>query len=248
VCPRCRQNAPIVYRGVAAYCTACGAPRVPLASSSVTLAGQPSKVGGTVTRVFGWIVLGIGWATALLLGGLLLALFPEGMAWLVVGLPIAFVSSLFGYLLLRSGRGLQELGTGEQKSARTKAIFALAQNRRGMVTARDAAQALDIRPEEADALLTELAKTAPDQVVLEIDDAGGVFYRFPAMLTAWQGHETGAGARAGDGRVRVDATGTSRVAADASSPSSSPNAAAAAEAELLEADVIPPRARARQER
>ena len=51
MCPRCRQNAPIVYRGVNAFCTACGAPRSVLANTSVNLAGQPSKVGGQVTRV-----------------------------------------------------------------------------------------------------------------------------------------------------------------------------------------------------
>jgi hypothetical protein len=195
MCPRCRQNAPIVYHGVSAYCTACGAPRVPLASSSVTLAGQPSKVGGTVARVFGWIVLFGGLTVSLLLGVLFFALFPEAIAWLVVSGPIALLSVSFAWLLLRSGRGLQELGEGEQKNARTKAIFALAQNRGGMVTAFDVAQALGIRAEEADLLLTQLAKTIPDQVSLEVDDAGGVYFRFPRMLAPWQGHA-----------VRVDAS------------------------------------------
>ncbi len=222
MCPRCRQNAPIIYRGVAAYCTACGAPRLPLASSSVTLAGQPSKVGGTVARVFGWIVLVLGLAISLLFGLGLYWLFPEGIAWLVVGLPTALASSAFAILLLRSGKSLHQIGTGEQRSARTKAIFALAQNRGGMVTAMGVAQSLNVPAEEADALLTDLAKTTPDQVSLEVDDAGGIYYRFPAMLTAWQGHG-----------VRVDASAAPTRVAGA------PNT----EADVLEAEVIPPAAR-----
>ena len=51
MCPHCRQNAPIVYRGVLAYCTACGAPRPPFSAKSIDLAGQPSKIGGAVARV-----------------------------------------------------------------------------------------------------------------------------------------------------------------------------------------------------
>jgi hypothetical protein len=183
----------------------------------VTLAGQPSKVGGTVARVLGWVVLAIGLALALVLGLVLFALFPEGLAWLAVGGPIALVTTLFSWLLLRSGRGLQQIGEGEQKSARAKAIFALAQNRRGMVTAIDVAQSLDIRPEEADVLLTEMAKATPDQVSLEVDDAGGIYFRFPHVLSAWQ-----------DGAIRVDAS----VAPTRVAP--------AQDAEVLEAEVIPP--------
>lgn len=223
MCPRCRQNAPIVYRGMAAYCTACGAPRLPLASDSVTLAGQGSKVGGTVARVFGWVVLICGLTAALLVGIGLQLLFTGGIAGYVLGLPIALAATIFGYLLLRSGRSLQQIGTGEQKGARTKAIFALAQNRGGMITAMDVAQSLNVSPQEADALMTELAKTIPDQVSLEVDDAGGIYFRFPAMMTTWQGSG-----------VRVDASvNPTRVAG---SPP-------AQEAEVLEAEVIPPPAR-----
>jgi hypothetical protein len=219
MCPRCRQNAPIVYRGVAAYCTACGAPRMPLASSSVTLAGQPSKVGGTVARVFGWIVLGVGLSLALLFGIGLFVLFPEGLAWLFASAPIAALSTVFSWLLLRSGRGLQEIGAGEQKGARARAIFAMAQNRGGMLTALDAAHALDIRVEDADALLTEMAKTTPDVVSLEVDSNGGIYFRFPQLLTAWQGPG-----------VRVEAGPPPPVRARVEDR----------EPEVLEAEVIPP--------
>src|SRR3954468_24360457 len=90
VCPRCRQNAPIVYRGVNAFCTACGAPRSPLTSGSVNLAGQPSKVGGQITRVFGWIVLVVG--TLLAAGSLAMCGAIVGMsaaAPYILSVPIA---------------------------------------------------------------------------------------------------------------------------------------------------------------
>jgi hypothetical protein len=220
MCPRCRQNAPIVYRGVAAYCTACGAPRIPLASNSVNLAGQGSKVGGTITRAIGWVILVSGLSIALTLALLLQWLFTS-MTALIVGLPIAITSVAFAVLLLRSGTGLVELGTGEQRDARTKAIFALAQNRGGNLTAMDVSQALDLRLEEADHLLTHLAKTIPDQVSLEVDDAGGIYFRFPSARlgpSPWQGQN-----------VRVDASVGPRV-----------QGAQTAEAELLDAEVIPP--------
>ena len=94
-----------------------------------------------------------------------------------------------------------------------------------MITAMDAAHALGISPAEADALLTDLAKTSSDQVSLELDDEGGIFFRFPsALATSWQGHN-----------VRVDAgVAPTRVA-------SMPNATARGEAlDDLEGDVIPP--------
>jgi hypothetical protein len=58
---------------VNAFCTACGAPRMPLAASSVNLAGQTSKVGGTVARVFGWMALAGGWLVAAVFSLLIMA-------------------------------------------------------------------------------------------------------------------------------------------------------------------------------
>jgi hypothetical protein len=220
MCPRCRQNAPLVYRGMAAYCSACGAPRVPLTTTSVTLAGKPSQVGGAVARVFGWLVLVGGLSLALILGSFFQWVLAGGFVGYAIGGPLALVATVLGWMLLRSGKSLQAHGTGQEKGARTQALFALAQNRGGMITAMDAAQALAIPAAEADALLTELAKTVPDHVSLEVDDGGGIYFRFPGVLGAWQGHG-----------VRVDASvAPSRVATEP----------LPAEVEVLEADVIPP--------
>src|SRR3954449_10617588 len=86
ICPRCRQDAPTLVRGVRAYCTACGAPR-PLATAptAVNVAGQPSRVGGSVAGVLGKVALLTGLLVALALGGLAKAIFAMGAALWVGG-------------------------------------------------------------------------------------------------------------------------------------------------------------------
>ncbi len=179
-CPNCRSSAPIVYRGVLAYCTSCGAPRLPLVAKSTNHAGKPSIIGGALTRVFGWIVLSGGVALGLALLGIFQAIFPAGFAGFAVGLPIIALAILFGTLLLRGGRSLESSGVNEQRETRTAAIFSLAEKRGGMVTAADVAGALGLSTQSADELLTALAKSNPDHVVLEIDEQGGIFYRVNA--------------------------------------------------------------------
>lgn len=181
MCPRCRQNAPIVYRGVNAFCTACGAPRSVLANTSVNLAGQTSKVGGQVTRVFGWIVLVAGtllaagtFATCSALVG------SAAAAPFVLAIPIAIVSWVLSYFLLKGGKSLEKSGEDRQKATRTQAVFALANTRGGMVTPADLAQAIGVSPTEADDILTAMAKESPDHVSIEVDDNGTIYYRFAA--------------------------------------------------------------------
>jgi hypothetical protein len=177
VCPNCRSSAPIVYRGVLAYCTSCGAPRTPLVAKSTNLAGKPSMIGGALTRVVGWIVLSGGMALGLALLGLLQAIFPAGFAGFAVGGPIMVLAGVLGFLLLRGGRSLETTGEAQQRETRTAAILLLGDQRGGKVTASEVATALAIPEAQADSLLTDLAKTRPDHVVLEIDEHGGVFYR-----------------------------------------------------------------------
>ena len=177
MCPHCRQNAPIVYRGVAAYCTACNRPRLPLTERSVNLAGQPSQIGGTLARVMGWLVLAGGAFLSLALLGILMAVFPETPAGFIVGGGMALMTGILSWLLLRGGRTLKATGQGEERSARVQAIFAMAPVRGGLLRAADVGASLQIAEAEADALLTDLAKSRSEHVSLEIDDQGGVYYR-----------------------------------------------------------------------
>ena len=181
MCPRCRQNAPIVYRGVNAFCTACGAPRSVLANTSVNLAGQPSKVGGQVTRVFGWITLIVGTLLAAGTFAACSAIVGGGAAApFVLAIPLAIVSWVLSYFLLKGGKSLEKSGDDRQKATRTQAVFALANTRGGMVTPADLAMSIGISPKEADDVLTAMAKESPDHVSIEVDDNGTIYYRFAA--------------------------------------------------------------------
>jgi hypothetical protein len=227
MCPFCRQDAPVVYRGVVPYCTACGGVRAPLTARSVNMAGKASTWGGTAAHAIGWGVLGVGTALALGLALLAYALFAVTTAF-VVGIPIELVALTIGLLLVRGGRSLQRTGTTEQTDTRTRAIFALAQHRGGILTALDVAQAVGIRVEEADSLMTELAKTQSEQCSLEVDDNGAIYYRF--ANAPWMT----------DPRYRVDAEG-----AAPSQPRASANIV---DAELIDDSQSQPPPRARQAR
>ncbi len=200
MCPHCRQNAPIVYRGLAAYCTACDKPRLPLTQRSLNMAGQPSQIGGTLARVMGWLVLAGGAFLALALFGVFIAIFPESFAGYVIGGGAGVATALISWLLLRGGKTLQASGVDDQKSARVQAIFAMATMRGGIVKAPEVATALQLSVEAADELLTDLAKTRSEHVSLEIDDQGGVYYRVdPSGQVRMRVYDAMPGAR-----VRVD--------------------------------------------
>jgi hypothetical protein len=154
---------------------------MPLAGTSVNLAGQPSKVGGTITRGFGWAVLIIG--TLLATGTFAACSSLVGAATaapFVLAVPIALISWVLSYFLLKGGKQLAEAGADTQKATRTQAVFALANTRAGMVTPADLAQAINVSPKEADDVLTAMAKESPDHVSIEVDDNGTIYYRFAA--------------------------------------------------------------------
>ena len=180
ICPSCRRSAPIVYRGVLAYCTACGQPRMPLVAKSTNLAGKASIIGGGLTKVAGWITLVGGSAFGLAMLGILQAIFPAGFAGWVVGGPIIAIAVVVGVLLLRGGKSLESSGVAQQRDTHTSAIFQLAEHNQNTVTAAQVAGAIGISTQSADELLTSLAKAQPDHVVLEVDDQGNVFYRVSA--------------------------------------------------------------------
>jgi hypothetical protein len=200
VCPRCGQQAPIVYRGVVPYCTACGALRGPLTGPSVNLAGRPSSVGGTFASVLGWLVLVIGGSIALGVGGLLaaLGLWQVGLA---IALPIAVVVLVLGVVLVKSGRSLTTSGLQKAQATRDQALLAMAAHK-GSVTAEEAGRALGIPTADADAMLTDLAKRDPERVGVDVDDEGVVWYRVaPAPGQPLP-------------RFRVDPSGPARVAVE----------------------------------
>jgi hypothetical protein len=114
------------------------------------------------------------------------------------------VSVLVGYLLLRSGKELNDAGMKTAKATRTHALFALANTRGGVLTPMDVAQAQNLSLEQADAILTSLAKESPDHVSVDIDDHGNVLYRF--LSATWSAVEQGGY------RTRVGAAPNARVA------------------------------------
>lgn len=197
MCPICRTNAPLVYRGIRAYCAACGGPRTVLSGASLTHAGKPSAIGGTVVRAFGWATLAVGLFFAAVLG--LIATIFSGTAGAIIGFGLAGFA-LVVFLVLRSGgKQLEQSGKDARDARRKQALFALAQNRGGRVQARDAAGALEMSIEAADEYLTTMAKQQPDVVGVDIGDQGEVYYLFRAIA------EGGAGPWASaQPRVRIE--------------------------------------------
>jgi hypothetical protein len=189
MCPHCGQNASLVYRGVSAFCSACGKPRTPFTANAVNLKGKPAKIGGTVAAVAGWIILFGSVAVALVLGSILQAIFPVGavVGWVIGGL-IATVGIAVSLLLLFGGRALRRSGTSAGEAARLDALGTLAAYHHGIITSQNAAEALGVPVEQADAFLTALAKQPDSGITLEFDDEGRITYRFAryAPQPAWQ--------------------------------------------------------------
>jgi hypothetical protein len=202
MCPHCGQNAPLVYRGVSAFCSACGKPRAPFTANAVNLKGKPAKIGGTVAAVAGWIVLFGSLAIALVLGAILQAIFPVGavVGWVIGGL-IATVGVGAALLLLFGGRALRRSGTNAAEAARLDALGTLAKYHQGFITSQQAAEALGVSAEQADAFLTTLAKQPDSGITLEFDDEGKITYRFAryAPQPAWPRLDAQAPAVAGAG-------------------------------------------------
>jgi hypothetical protein len=182
MCPHCGRDAPIVYRGPLAYCSACNRARVPLSAAGVNLTGKPAKIGGTLAKVLGWVVLALMLGIALIVGAVLQAIFPAGavVGW-AVGAVIAALGVAAALVLLMGGRFLHRTGDRASTQARKSAVTALAEHQGGIVRADGVAKALGIPSAEADAFLTELSRQPDADVVLEVDADGKLYYRFPAF-------------------------------------------------------------------
>jgi hypothetical protein len=202
LCPHCHQNAPILYKGVFAFCSACDKPRAPFSGKALAFAGQPSKLGGRVGGVVGALVLILGLLLAAALMLFFQLLWPAQNIGYALGSPIALISVVVGSLLMVASRRLGRAGAQAERQARVEAVYALAVNRNGMLTAADAARSLQLDPASVETLLSELAKTEPDYVSLELDENGHSFYLFSRAGT--RPHPFGAKYRVGaEGRVRV---------------------------------------------
>ncbi|MEO6598893.1 MAG: hypothetical protein ABIQ16_03410 [Polyangiaceae bacterium] len=185
-----------------AFCSACDKPRAPFSGKALSFAGQPSKVGGRVGRAIGLslLVFGLLASTASVLFFQLLV--PDKNIGYAVGLPIALVSVVVSAVLLVSSSRLRRLGSDVERQTRLEALYALAVNRGGTLTAIDAGRALHIDAAQLEALLNELTKTQPEHVSLEFDESGHSFYLFSHAGT--RPHPFGAKYRVGsEGRVRV---------------------------------------------
>ena len=181
-CPNCHADALTIVRGVRPYCMACGAPR-PLSttSDSVNMAGRPAKLGGRIAGVLGVGALAAGVLVACVLGIIANLIFSLATA-LWVGGAIVFLTALIALPLMFGGRRLYRSGEDRARAAQEEAVFALATRHRGMLTARDLARALSLREEDADTLLTDLAKRPDGRVTVEVDDSGVISYVFGDLL------------------------------------------------------------------
>lgn len=185
-CPSCRQRAPIVLRGIDAFCTACGAPRKAFGAKSLTLAGKPLSIGGAVASAAGWAVLVGGLSLAVFFGVLLHSVWPGTLIGWAFGVPTSVISLLLGLVLIQGGRRWRKKGAFAEQSAKLEAVRALAAHRGGSVTSEDVAGALLVSEAEADLLLTELAKDAKLHVNLDVDDEGRIHYLFGLPEKRWR--------------------------------------------------------------
>jgi hypothetical protein len=157
--------------------------------------------------VSGWAFLVLGLSLSAFLWLLLQAIWPHSLvAWAFAG-PVAVLSLFFGGGLVFGGKRLHKSGEDAQKRARVEAIRALVAHRGGMVTAAEAAQALNVSERESDALLTELAKDPDQNVSLEVDDDGKIRYLFGVAETRWRVLEEAA-LRAEDSGAVLDSQAT----------------------------------------
>ncbi len=181
MCPHCRTAAPLVYRGISAYCSACGAKRTVLSGSSLTHAGQPAQVGGAMVQVVGWLALLFGLSFSAIVSLVVWVFAPLLTAAITFGVLGLITLGVF-LALRKGGQKLAESGDESRDMRREQALFALAATHGGTLQATQAATALDCPVNEADALLTRLAKTRED-VGLEVGDHGEVFYTFARVVT-----------------------------------------------------------------
>jgi hypothetical protein len=162
---------------MSASCTACGGKRKPFATTTLNLAGTPWRIGGAAAVVVGSVALVSGLAFSAFLFFLLGWLFPGTLAAYAFAVPTLLVTLAFSITALVSGRALGKHGKQKERSAQLQTIRALANHHGGVLTAATAAGSLEVPEDQADTILTDLAKSQ-DDVTLDLDDNGSVHYLF----------------------------------------------------------------------
>ncbi len=211
-CPRCGRAAPTIIRGLRVVCSACGAERGPLSSGMpMNVAGQTSRIGGVLTRGLGWALLFV-FAIMLALG--IAALTGPFVLKVLLGIPAIAIALLAGggsFFALRGGKKLATQGAAAMVHAREQALLAFATHHGGVITASEAAAAMNVQVAEADAMLTQMAREG-SRVSVEIDAHGVVRYVFrdaPPPVVSPEMASTG---------VRVDPTGPASAALPPEAP------------------------------
>jgi hypothetical protein len=185
-CPKCGQRAPIVLHGLESRCAACGAPRFLLAAPNVSLAGQPSRLGGIAATIVGTSVLVLGLSLSAGLWFLLQSIWPASAVGWAFAIPMAAASLLFGLLLLFGGSRLRKSGAARKQEVQLEAVRTMVQHRRGPISAQEVATQLQLPEEQVDALLTRLAREKATAVTLDVDAAGHVVYDFEGEDRRWR--------------------------------------------------------------
>ena len=185
-CPKCGQRAPIVLRGLESRCAACGAGRFLLAAPNMSLAGQPSRVGGIAATIAGTAVLVLGLSLALGLWFLLNALSSTTTLSWAFSIPTAAASLFFGLLLLFGGSRLRQSGAQKQQKVKLDAVRALVQHKRGPINALEVSRSLELPEAEVDAMLTQLAREQATAVTVDVDQQGHVVYDFEGEERRWR--------------------------------------------------------------
>jgi hypothetical protein len=175
-CPSCHAIAAVheARRGVY-VCAACSAPRsrqhgTPVDSQFADELSQRSWL----TRAGSWALWPLGFA---FFGVAALALGVGQLFESTVAYASAFggVLGVLGVTTLFYARRLSKRAQALREQARQERVLGHVMRARAAITAGEAAQALRIRAVEADAALTELAKTG--KIDLDVDERGTVRYR-----------------------------------------------------------------------
>jgi hypothetical protein len=178
--------APIVLHGLDSRCAACGGARFLLAAPNVSLAGQPSRVGGIAASIAGGGVLFMGLSLSTGLYFLMQALFEKTALALAFSLPLAAAAAFFGTLLLLGGSRLRKSGDAKRGRVQLEAVRAMVQHRKGPISALEVSRSLDIPEAQVDGILMQLARERATDVTVDVDGQGHVIYDFEGEQRRWR--------------------------------------------------------------